>query len=106
MSNEDLKQIRPLGDRVLIKRLETNKGRMYGKIHIPDAANEIDLSWDAEVIAVGPGRELKDGTLYPPDVVVGDKIVIGKYMGTEVKIDNETYYVVRADDILGVRYEE
>lgn len=106
MSNEDLKQVRPLGDRVLIKRTESNKGRKYGSIHIPDAANEIDLSWEAEVVAVGPGRELKDGTMYPPDVKPGDKIKIGKYTGTEVKLNDETYYVVRSDDILGVVEEE
>jgi len=105
MSDNKLDTVRPLGDRILIKKIE-EKERMYGKIVIPKTANEIDLSWVAEVVAVGPGRITEKGVLLEPRVQKGWKIVIGKYMGTEVKIDNEKYYVVREDDILGVIEEE
>lgn len=105
MSN-DLSNIRPLGDRVVIRKIE-EKERMYGSIVIPKTANEIDLSWVAEVIAVGPGRVTEEGKLLEiTDFRKGDKIVIGKYMGTEIKLDNQKFYVVRADDILGVFEED
>ncbi len=94
--------IRPLGDRVLIRKIET-KERKYGAIFIPPSANEIDTAWVAEVIAVGRGRHNEAGELIEiTDVKAGDKIVIAKYMGTEVKINDEKYFVVRAGDILGV----
>lgn len=101
MSNH-LSTVRPISDRVLIRKIE-KKERMYGSIHIPSSANEIDTAWLAEVIAVGRGRFTEAGTFIEvTDVKVGDKIVIGKYMGTEVKLDDGKYYVVRANDILGV----
>ncbi len=101
MSNT-LSTVRPISDRVLIRKIE-KKERMHGLIHIPPSANEIDTAWLAEVIAVGRGRYNEAGVLLEiTDVVVGDKIVIGKYMGTEVKLNDEKYYVVRVDDILGV----
>jgi chaperonin GroES len=101
MSNT-LDTIRPLGDRVLIRKIE-EKERMFGSIYIPQTANEIDTAWVAEVKAVGPGRFNEAGKFVEVrDVKPGDRIVIGKYMGTEVKIEDQKYYVVRADDILGV----
>jgi chaperonin GroES len=94
--------VRPLGDRVLIRKIET-KERMYGSLYIPQSANEIDTAWIAEVIAVGRGRHTEEGDLIEiTDIKAGDKIVIAKYMGTELKLNDEKYYVVRADDILGV----
>ncbi len=101
MSNS-LDTVRPLGDRVL-SRKSAEKERKVGSIFIPQTANEIDTAWIAEVKAVGPGRFNDAGKfLEVRDVKVGDKIVIGKYMGTEVKIGDDKFYVVRADDILGV----
>jgi chaperonin GroES len=102
MSNTFDTAVRPLGDRVLIRKIET-KERMHGSIIIPQTALEIDTAWVAEVLAVGKGRHSEDGTLIEiTDVKAGDKIVIGKYMGTEVKLNDEKYYVVRFNDILGV----
>jgi chaperonin GroES len=101
MSNS-LDTIRPLGDRVLIRKIE-EKERKFGSIFIPQSANEIDTAWTAEVKAVGPGRFNEAGKFIEcRDVKPGDKIIIGKYMGTEVKVEDEKFYVVRADDILGV----
>lgn len=101
MSNT-LDTIRPLGDRVLIRKIQ-EKERKFGSIIIPQSANEIDTAWIAEVKAVGPGRFNEAGKFIEVrDVKPGDKIVIGKYMGTEVKIEDEKYYVVRANDILGL----
>lgn len=96
-----LSQVRPLADRVVIKKIEEEE-RKWGSIIIPPSANEIDMSWTAEVIAVGRGRELENGTLVPPSVKPGDKVIVGKYMGPEIKIDEQKYYVVRDDDLLAV----
>lgn len=94
--------VRPLGDRVLIRKIE-DKERKVGSIYIPPSANEIDTAWLADVVAVGKGRYTETGELVEiTDVKVGDKIVIAKYMGTEVKLDDGKYYVVRSGDILGV----
>lgn len=101
MSNT-LDNVRPLGDRLLIRKIE-EKERKVGSIFIPQTANEIDTAWIAEVRAVGPGRFNESGKFVEVrDIKVGDKIVIGKYTGTEVKINDEKFYVVRADDVLGV----
>lgn len=102
MSNTFDTEVRPLGDRVLIRKIET-KERMYGSIYLPQNANEIDTAWLAEVLAIGRGQYTETGDLIPiTDFKVGDKIVIAKYMGPEVKLNDEKYYVVRAYDILGV----
>jgi chaperonin GroES len=92
-------QVRPLQDRVLIKREEEEK-TSSGGIIIPDTAKEKPIR--GEVIAVGNGKVCKDGTTRKLDVAVGDRVLFGKYGGTEVKIDGEDRLLVREDDILGI----
>jgi len=91
--------IKPLYDRVLTKRLEP-KEEVRGGIYIPDTAKE--KPQEAEVVAVGEGRILKDGKLSPLKVKKGDKILIGKYSGSEIKIDDDEYIFVKEEDILGI----
>jgi chaperonin GroES len=91
--------LRPLHDRVIVKRLEEEK-KSSGGILIPDSAAEKPLR--AQVVAVGPGKRADDGKLYAPDVKKGDTVLIGKYSGTEVKVDGEDLVVLREDDIMAV----
>ena len=91
--------IRPLHDRVLVKRLETEE-QVRGGIIIPDTAKE--KPQEGEVVAVGPGRLTDDGKRITPDVKQGDRVLIGKYSGTDVKIDGTEYIILREDDVLGV----
>jgi len=91
--------IRPLHDRVVVKRLE-QKEQVRGGIIIPDTAKE--KPQEAEVIAVGPGKFNDDGKRAPMDVKKGDRILIGKYSGSEIKIDEEEYVILREDEILAV----
>ena len=91
--------LRPLHDRLLVKRLE-EKEQVQGSIIIPDTAKE--KPQEAKVLAVGPGRITEDGKLQPLDIKVGDTVVFGKYAGTEVKIDGEDLLIIREDDVLGV----
>jgi chaperonin GroES len=91
--------VRPLRDRVLVKRLEAQEQRIGGII-VPDTAKE--KPQQAEVIAVGNGRMNDDGKAIPLDVKVGDHVLIGKYSGTEIKLDGGEYLIVREDEILGV----
>lgn len=91
--------LKPLGDRVIIKVLEKEEKTSAG-IVLPDKAKE--KPQEGEVMAVGPGRILDDGTRIQMDVKEGDKIVYSKYAGTEIKIDGEEYLILRQDDILGV----
>jgi chaperonin GroES len=91
--------LRPLHDRVIVKRLEEEK-KSAGGILIPDSAAEKPLK--AEVVAVGPGKRTDDGKLQEPSVRAGDKVLIGKYSGTEVKIDGQDLVVLREDDIMAV----
>jgi chaperonin GroES len=91
--------IKPLGDRVLIKRIEEKEVKK-GSIIIPDTAKE--KPQEGEVIAVGKGKRNQDGKVEPLDVKKGDKVLFGKYSGTEVKIDDEDYLIMREDDILGI----
>lgn len=92
-------KLRPLHDRVIVKRLEEDK-KSAGGILIPDSAAEKPLK--AEVVAVGPGKRTDDGKVHPVDVKAGDKVLIGKYSGTEVKIDGADLVVLREDDIMAV----
>ena len=92
-------KIRPLQDRVVIKRMEEER-TSAGGIVIPDTAAEKPIR--GKVIAVGPGKVLDNGQKRPIDVKVGDTVLFGKYSGTEVKINNEEYLVIREDDIMGV----
>jgi chaperonin GroES len=91
--------IKPLGDRVLVKALEPKEVKKGGII-IPDTAKE--KPQEGEVIAVGKGKMSDDGKLIPMDVKAGDKILFGKYSGTEVKIDDQEYLIMNHDDILGI----
>jgi len=91
--------IRPLQDRVLAKRVEQEE-QVRGGIIIPDTAKE--KPQHAEVIAVGPGKVGDDGKRVAPDVKAGDKILIGKYSGSEIRIDDEDYVILREDEILAV----
>jgi chaperonin GroES len=91
--------VRPLRDRVLVKRIEAQEQRIGGII-VPDTAKE--KPQQAEVIAVGNGRMNDDGKAISLDVKVGDHVLIGKYSGSEIKLDGEEYLIVREDEILGV----
>ena len=91
--------IRPLHDRVIVKRLDAQE-QMRGGIIIPDTANE--KPQQGEVIAAGEGKFREDGTRQPLDVKAGDRVLFGKYSGSEVKIDDEEYLIMREDEILGV----
>ena len=91
--------IRPLQDRVLIKRIEEEE-QVSGGIIIPDTAKE--KPQEAEVVAVGPGKITDDGSRSPMDVEVGNKVLVGKYSGSDIKIDGEDYVIVREDEILAV----
>jgi chaperonin GroES len=93
-------KIRPLHDRVLVKRIDPEETTSAGGIIIPDTAKE--KPQEGEVVAVGPGKMLEDGKVQPMNVKAGDRILFGKYSGTDVKIDDEDYLIMREDDILGV----
>jgi chaperonin GroES len=91
--------LRPLHDRILVRRLEEAEQKRGGII-IPDTAKE--KPQQATILAVGTGRVSDDGKVQPLDVKTGDKVVFGKYAGTEVKIDGEELLIIREDDVLGV----
>ena len=92
-------KIRPLHDRVIVRRVEEER-KSPGGIVIPDTVKEKPIQ--GEVMAVGNGKILEDGKVRPLDVKVGDKILFGKYSGTGVKVDNEELLVMREEDIMGV----
>ncbi len=92
-------KIRPLHDRVIVKRLEEER-TSPGGIVIPDTAAEKPIQ--GKIIAVGKGKILEDGHVRPLDVKVGDKILFGKYSGTEVKVDGEEYLVMREEDVMAI----
>ncbi len=91
--------VRPLQDRILVSRVE-NEEKTAGGIIIPDTAKE--KPQEGKVVAAGPGKVDKDGKLIGMDVKVGDRILFGKYTGTEIKIDGVEYLIMREDDVLGV----
>jgi chaperonin GroES len=91
--------IRPLQDRIILKRVKEEE-KSKGGIIIPDSAKEKPV--EGEVIAVGNGKVMEDGTVRKLDVKAGDRVLFGKYSGTEVKIDGEERLIVREDDILGI----
>lgn len=91
--------IRPLHDRILVKR-EAEADRTAGGLYIPETAKEKPIQ--AKVIAVGHGKLLEDGTVRPLDVKAGDTVLFGKYSGSEVKLDGEEHLILREDDILAV----
>jgi chaperonin GroES len=90
---------RPLHDRVLVRRIEA-EDRTSGGIIIPDTAKE--KPQEGEVVAVGPGARAEDGTVTPLDVKTGDRILFGKWSGTEIKIDGEDLLIMKESDILGM----
>jgi chaperonin GroES len=92
-------KIRPIGDRVLVKHLD-DKEQVRGGIIIPDSAKE--KPQEAEVIALGTGKRTEDGKLQAFEVKVGDRVLVSKYGGTEVKLEDQKFTLVREDDILGV----
>ncbi len=89
----------PLHDRILIKRIE-EKETAKGGIIIPDSAKE--KPQEGEVIAVGNGTKTEDGKILPLDVKTGDRILFGKYSGTEIKVDNEDFLILKEEEVLGV----
>jgi chaperonin GroES len=92
-------KIKPLQDRVIVKRIEEEE-RTKGGIIIPDTAKE--KPQEGKVIAVGPGKVTDEGKKIALDVKAGDRILFGKYAGTEIKIDGEEHLIMREDDILGI----
>jgi chaperonin GroES len=92
-------KIKPLGDRVLVKRIK-EEDKTKGGIIIPDTAKE--KPQEGKVVAVGKGKVAEDGKLITPEVKAGDKILFGKYSGSEIKLDGEEHVVLREDDILGI----
>ncbi len=91
--------IRPLNDRIIVKRIEEQE-QMRGGLYIPDTAKE--KPQEGEVLAVGNGKLLENGTRIAIDLKVGDRVLFGKYAGTEVKLDGEELLILREDDVLGV----
>ncbi len=92
-------QIRPLYDRLVVRRIEQKESIQNGII-IPDTAKE--KPQEAEVMAVGRGKRLEDGTVVSLDVKVGDRILFGKYSGSDIKLDGQEYLILREDEVLGV----
>ena len=92
--------IRPLYDRLVVKRLENDAEKTAGGLFIPDSAKE--KPQEGEVIATGKGKRLEDGKVVPLDVQAGDRILFGKYSGSEIKLDGEEYMIMREDEVLGI----
>jgi chaperonin GroES len=92
-------QVRPLHDRILVKRISEEE-KTKGGIYIPDTAKEKPAQ--GEVVAVGAGKRTEDGKLVALEVKKGDKILFGKYSGTEIKVENEDYLIMREEDVLGI----
>jgi chaperonin GroES len=91
--------IRPLHDRIVVKRIEDQETKIGG-LYIPDSAKE--KPQEGEVVAVGKGKRLEDGKVVPLDVQKGDRILFGKYSGSEIRIDGEELMIMREDEVLGV----
>jgi len=92
--------IKPLHDRVILRRIEDNVNQTAGGLFIPDTAKE--KPQEGEVIAVGEGKYKEDGTRQTLDVKAGDRVLFGKYSGSEIKLDGEEYLIMREDEILGI----
>jgi chaperonin GroES len=92
--------IRPLYDRIVVKRLEEETQKTAGGLFIPDSAKE--KPQQGEVVAVGQGKRNDEGKLIPLDVKVGDRILFGKYSGSDIKMDDVEYLIMREDEVLGV----
>jgi len=92
-------RLRPLHDRIVVRRIEQEEERSAGGIIIPDTAKE--KPQEGKVVAVGPGRR-EDGKILAVDVKVGDRVLFGKYAGSEIKLDGEDHLILREEDVLGV----
>ena len=92
-------KIRPLYDRIVVKRIEEQEQKVGG-LYIPDSAKE--KPQEGEVVAVGKGKRLEDGKLVPLDVEVGNRILFGKYSGSDIKLDGEEFLIMREDEVLGI----
>jgi len=92
-------KIRPLYDRIVVKRIEDTE-KMQGGLYIPDSAKE--KPQEGEVVAVGKGKRLEDGKVVPLDVQVGDRILFGKYSGSDIKLDGDELLIMREDEVLGI----
>jgi len=93
-------KIKPLHDRVIVRRIEDNVNQTAGGLFIPDTAKE--KPQEGEVIAAGEGKYKEDGTRQTLDVKAGDRVLFGKYSGSEIKLDGEEFLIMREDEILGV----
>ena len=93
-------KIKPIKDNIVVKRIEERDKKNVGSIIIPDTAKEKPMT--AEVIAIGSGRTLKDGKKVALEVKVDDRVLIGKYSGSEVKLDGTEYLILKEDDVLGI----
>ena len=93
-------KIRPLYDRVVVKRVEDKETAMQGGLYIPDSAKE--KPQEGEVLAIGKGKRLEDGTVVALDVQVGDRILFGKYSGSDIKLDGDEFLIMREDEVLGI----
>jgi chaperonin GroES len=92
-------KIRPLYDRIVVKRIEDTE-QMKGGLYIPDSAKE--KPQEGEVVAVGKGKRLEDGKVVSLDVQVGDRILFGKYSGSDIKLDGDEFLIMREDEVLGI----
>jgi len=92
-------KIRPLYDRIVVKRIEQQE-QLQGGLYIPDSAKE--KPQEGEVVAVGKGKRLEDGKVVPLDVHISDRILFGKYSGSDIKLDGEEYLIMREDEVLGI----
>jgi chaperonin GroES len=92
-------KIRPLYDRIVVKRVEQQE-QMQGGLYIPDSAKE--KPQEGEVVAVGKGKRLESGSLVALDVAAGDRILFGKYSGSDIKLDGQEYLIMREDEVLGI----
>jgi chaperonin GroES len=97
-------KIRPLYDRVVVKRIENQENTTAGGLFIPDSAKE--KPQEGEVAAVGKGKRLENGTMVELDVRVGDRVLFGKYSGSDIKLDGNEYMIMREDEILGILDEQ
>src|SRR3954469_13921471 len=93
-------KIRPLYDRIVVKRIESEAKKTHGGLFIPDSAKE--KPQDGEVVAVGKGKRLEDGKVIPLDVQVGARILFGKYSGSDIKLEQDEYLIMREDEVLGI----
>ena len=92
--------IRPLYDRIVVKRLTETEEKTASGLFIPDSAKE--KPQEGEVVAVGKGKRLEDGKVVPLDVQVGDRILFGKYSGSDIKLEGQEYVIMREDEVLGI----